>query len=92
VTSLISPLPRCPAGRFIPTTGHTLGLSRLHAGVHSNVGGGYPEDQLSLVSGTIQPFYNSARQTVVPLLVPREDFASAVCVATSLRFSSAALS
>jgi len=39
---------------------------------------------LSLVTGTIQPLYATARQTIVPSTVPRSEFPSAVAIDSAL--------
>lgn len=39
---------------------------------------------LSLVTGTVQPFITTARQTVVPRLVPRADFPAAVALDSAI--------
>ena len=39
---------------------------------------------LSLVTGTIQPFYATARQTIVPSTVPRSEFSAAVAIDSAL--------
>ena len=38
---------------------------------------------LAVIGGIIMPVYNAARQTIVPAIVPREDFASAVSLDSS---------
>jgi MFS family permease len=39
---------------------------------------------ITLVNGSLMPFYNAARTTIVPACVPREDFPSAVSLDSSL--------
>jgi MFS family permease len=38
---------------------------------------------LSLITGCVQPIYSAARQTLVPSMVPREDFATGVALDSS---------